>query len=206
MAIARGLQSLHSRDWRVRVRLHVGSWMEIQYSLRSFGIVIPEDYLETRNNGGGSGGSGSAKQDSPSFAQTSIQNSLEEFLRIENEWKEKEAPFCDPTSEVALYPNPQDIIMGKHRSVATSWPGNVAFIEFIKRRAVRYGATTNKFEKRSMAIETLKQLKNEKQVRFLTRKENEGWEVISDEDARLKVSQSLRDEFRKLSKRAITSK
>lgn len=185
--LARTLQSLLSRTARLRVRIHAGSWMEIQYSLRSYGINIAADWLE-----------GEDAKGSP-FSSESIQKASQEYVQTEEEWKRKEAPYCDPASDVALYPNPQDIIMGKNRNVASLWPGNLAYTALIRKQAVRYGAADSNHEKMAIAVDTLLRLKKDR-ARFLARKEDVGWETLSYDDARIKVSQSLRDEYRKMSK------
>lgn len=189
-SLARSHQSLFSRNYRLRARLHVGSWIEIQYSLRSYGINITADWLE-----------GDDVKGSP-FSRETLGCASQEYLDNEAKWTQADAPYCDPTSKVALYPNRQDIIMGKNRTVAWSWPGNLYFDALIRQQANIYGAATNNLEKRRIVQETLQRLELEHNVRFLTRKENIGWEAISTEDARVKVSQSLRDEYRKMSRRA----
>lgn len=183
---ARSIQSLLTRDRRLRCQIHSGSWMEIQYSLRSFGIDIAADWLDGDVQG------------SP-FSSESIRRVSEEYRRIEEERKRAEAPFCDPTSDIALYPNPQDVIMGKNRSVAHSWPGNLAYTAFMRQHAARYGAATTQSEKMEIATKTLEEFKLQHRARFLTRLENIGWEVVPYMESRLKVSQSLRDEYRKIS-------
>ena len=160
--------------------------MEIQYSLRTFGIDITADWLEGDVDG------------SP-FSSESIRQMSEEFRRIEEEQKRVEAPLCDPASDMALYPNPQDVIMGKNRVVALSWPGNLAYTTFIRQNAARYGAAVAKPAKMEVATKVLEEFKTQHRARFLTRLEDIGWEVIPYREARLKVSQSLRDEFRKMS-------
>lgn len=192
-SLARRMQSMYHRKMRLRVRLHVGSWMEIHYSLRSFGIDIASDWLLEE---------GEDVQGNHPFSNAAVQAVSEEFRTMEQEWRQKEAPFCDPSSKFALYPNPQDIIMGKKKSIVLSWPGNLAYNMCIRQLAASYGTARNNLERQMVVKEVLQRMKQDHQARFLSRKENEGWDSLSDDEAVVKVSQSLRDEARKLTRKS----
>ena len=185
--VAKVIQSQLSRTRRIRSRVHAGSWMEIQYSLRRYGIDIGADWL-----GGDVDGS--------PFSTQSIEHASQEYFRMDAAWKRNEAPYCDPSSDIALYPNPQDIIIGKNRHAAMTWPGNMTYKTLVKQYAIAYGLANNTHEKLIIAIETLERLKTHHQARFLTRKEETDWVALSNEEARLKVSRSLRDEVNRVMK------
>lgn len=203
MGVAKSLQSMMHRDRRIRLRLHAGSWMEIQYSLRTFGIDIRVDWLE-----------GDEVKGSP-FSSDSIQEVLSTWRRKEEDQQRSEDAFCEGSAialherrraggdrtgllYVHLYPKPQDFIMGKKRTVAPTWPGNLAYMVLIRQQVQTYQAANSNYEKTVIIIKTLQRLKDDYRVRFLTRIDNGGWEELSDEDARLKIGHSLRQLARKL--------
>ena len=81
--LVRGLQSVFPREWRVRVRVHSGSWQEIQYSLRSHGIDIPGDWMtdDIQNP----------------FSTAQVEKAKTEWLAREAEWREKDEISSDQT-------------------------------------------------------------------------------------------------------------
>lgn len=184
-------QALFSKKNRVRMRLHAGSWMELQYSLRTYGIDIPADPLEAHRT--------PDSLETP-FSRASIDAGIRYRQSLDQEWREREAPYQVFTSRTALYPNPHDYIMGRQHSVTASWPGNVAYNRVIKLHAPRYLAETDKQAKTAISIEVLNTIQSgPKAARFLVRKQM-CWEVLSERRAQDKVSQSLRDEARMLLK------
>lgn len=196
--VARGMQSILNRDRRIRVRLHVGSWMEIQYSLRTFGIDVGADWMESSHSP--TSDAVSAINHKNPFSKDAVRRAWEELQFQEEQRRRFEAPFCEATSPLALYPNPQDIIMGKNKRVGGSWLGNIAFHTLIQQHVAAYGDTRNNREKMLVVTAILQKLKDNL-ARFLVRKEDFGWETLPEEDARMKVSQALRDEIRKMLKR-----
>jgi hypothetical protein len=164
------------KDFRLRHRFHFGSALEIQYSLRTFGINV-EDYL-------------GPDQDS-CFRENNVRY-LQERLRIEEEWRQREEPFTRPTSKIALYPNRNDILLGRHK-VAPTWPGNMMYNKLIDSQAPRYVLANGhaRLEKTLIAWQTIHVLHREYGARFLTRKED-CWEAMEEAEVQPKVSQSLR--------------
>jgi len=108
------LRSVLPKNLRVRLRGHSGSCVEMGDSLRTFGI----DLLNCGIQG--------------------IENDVRKRQQLDEEWRESEAPFCDPTSAIALFPNPQDIILGHKKSVTQTWPGNVVYHRVIDDYSRRY--------------------------------------------------------------------
>jgi len=169
----KSLFGVMTAELRVRHRFHFGSSLEIQYSLRTFGIDI-EGYI------------GSQAEE---FSQASIRRHLEERLRAEEAWRKREEPFTQQTSKVALCPNQNDILLGRNK-FAVSWPGNLMYNKMIESRARRYVAITgqDRVEKTTIALQTIHVLQSDYGARFLNRK-GDCWEAA---EIRPKVSQSLR--------------
>jgi len=176
---------------RMRTRLHFGSPIETEYSLRSFGLDIsrtlyPEGFPSSSNSDDGSN-------------EKRMDDWIEEDIRrrqyFDDEWRRSEAPYRDPSSPVALFPNPQDIIMGRNKTVATTWSGNILYHKVIEQHAHRYmeaqDTGTNWKERTLISIEILHVLPNEYKSRFLNR-ETTRWVVFDDSKAQVKISQSLR--------------
>ena len=163
-------------DLRLRHRCHFGSSLEIQYSLRTFGINI-EDCIGPRKD---------------SYSQENIHKYLERRLPVEEARRRQEEPFTAPTSKIALYPNQVDILLGRHK-VALTWPGNLMYNKLIESQAPRYIAVNgqDRVEKTLIAFQTIHVLQREYGARFLTRKED-CWETTDDAEVQPKVSQSLR--------------
>lgn len=183
-----GITSIYPRDWRVRVRWHVGSWMEIQYSLRTFGIDIPVDCsLHNQEN------------DKSPFSKQAIERQIRSFIESDELWRKSEEKYQHFNSTIAMYPNPQDIITGRNRKVTATWPGNIQLKKLIDSYAPLYLQLEDRREKTEMSSKVLKILQEEHKARFLVRNGDLSyWEALDDEEARLKVGQDLRDESRKL--------
>jgi hypothetical protein len=164
------------QDFRLRHRCHFGSNLEIQYSLRTFGIDIKDCV--------GPGIDAVWKE--------IIQRQWNERLRAEEEWRRKEEPFTRPTSKIALYPNKHDIILGRSK-IAPTWPGNLMYNKLIESQAPRYVSVhgQNRVEKTLIAFQTIHVLRHEYGARFLSRKE-QYWEAAEEAEVQPKVSQSLR--------------
>lgn len=196
--------------------------MELQYSLRTFGIHIPCDPLTTDHS----------SLQSP-FSRASIEQSIQKRQHNDEQWRAVEAPYQDPKSLVALYPNRMDMIMGWQRTITATWPGNLRYNQLIDQFAPLYLAEEARSKKKDVAFRVFQILDGQCSApslrsssfattmpmdasnggsvmeenppaplrsRFLVRKE-ELWEALSDEEAMNKVAQSLRDEARKLGKR-----
>lgn len=157
--------------------------MEVQYSLKTFGVDLP-DCL----NGEGP------------FAPEAIEKELLRWQQVERAWLAVELPYREKTSVTALYPNPQDIIMGKNRKVASSWAGNLFFANVIRMHAHQYMAAKDRFDKIAITYEVMRILNDEHHARFLARKDDI-WETVDSSEAQYKVSQALRDEARRSTKR-----
>jgi len=178
----RGLLPL--RELRMRVRTHVGSPIEIDYVLRTFGIDV-SDILFPQND--------------PLIDNDAVTDSIEadirERQRLDDEWRELEAPYREPTSPIALFPNSQDIIVGRNKAVAKTWSGNVTFRRLIDDNVHRYVEAqvsgTARARKTLIAVEIFCILQNQYKARFLAREETR-WVVVDDVEARKKITQALR--------------
>lgn len=183
--LTRNFQSLLSRNKRIRVRVHLGSWLEIRYSLRTYGIDIWYDFQSRETDN---------RIENP-FSQASIDQKLMNWQTAEEQLRQSEAVCLEPASPTCLYPNPQDILLGKNRRFAATWPGTVGFTNVIHQYAPRYLAAGSKSKKTQISHDVLQFFKTELCARFLMRQETY-WEAVSDADARFKISQALRDESR----------
>jgi len=163
-------------DLRVRNRCHFGSSLEIQYSLRTFGIDI-EGYIGSQ---------------AESFSRASMRCYLEQRLPAEEAWRKREEPFTHQTSKIALCPNLNDILLGRNK-FAVSWPGNLMYNKMIESQARRYVAANgqDRVEKTMIALQTIHVLQSDYGARFLNRKDD-CWEAAEEAEIRPKVSQSLR--------------
>jgi len=114
---------------------------------------------------------------------------------LDDEWRQAEAPYRDPLSPIALFPNPQDIIMGRNKTVAPTWSGNILYHKVIQQHVHRYVEAqdmgSNRIEKTLISIKILHLLQNEYKSRFLNR-EDTRWVVIDNSEAQVKISQTLR--------------
>jgi len=106
------LRRIFSKRLRMRTRLHFGSPVELEYTLRSFGVDVSRCSLAAVNP--------SLDGDADSDYKRMLNECIDEDIRIrqnlDDEWRRSEAPYCDPSSPIALFPNPQDIIMGRNKA------------------------------------------------------------------------------------------
>lgn len=176
---------LFKQHHRVRHRIHLGSSMEIEYLMRTFGVNLTDCLSPNAEEG-------------PLFQE--LEEDIRERIRIDEEWRKSEAPYRDPTSRTALVPNPQDILMGKKSKIAAMWSGNVTYHRIVEQQAYRYVEAQGKdrIDKTLITLETIHVLQNQYQARFLIRKETT-WEVADSADVQIKVSQALRTMARALS-------
>lgn len=124
-----------------------------------------------------------------------IEEDIRQRQQLDLEWQHSEAPYMDPTSKIALFPNPQDIIMGRNKAVAMTWTGNIIYHDVVQRYANRYLETQNgasdRMSKTLISLEILEVLREQYKSRFLIR-EDTRWVMIPDSEAQRKISQSLR--------------
>lgn len=184
-SVFKALWPLLKKDYRLRNRLHFGSGIETAYSLNTFGITL-EDCLDDDHDETASEG-----QNPPGTFDTDIHRRLQS----ESAWLKSEEAFRQPHSPTGLYPNPNDIIMGRNKKVALAWPGNILFRQTIQRKASDYIEARGgvlRYNKTKVALSVLATLKGAPyHCRFLVRGET-CWRVIGDAEARKKISQALR--------------
>lgn len=175
------IRAVVSKNTRVRSRNWYGSTMEIDYHLRTFGIQV-QDCLDP-----------SSPTDAMSYQ--SMTTSIRERQDIEDQCRQSQAPYTNPESPIALFPNKHDILMG-NRMVATTWPGNVQFKRVISEEAVHYMVLTHRTAKTAFAKNVIMLMRTKYQSRFLTRTDTQ-WETMDPAEVLRKVSQAFRDEARK---------
>lgn len=172
--------------------MHYGSPLEIEYALKSYGINLA-GCLELPNGGG-------EQELSGPLSRRELEEHIRRLEENEEEWRQKEAPYRDSSSPIALFPNPQDIIMGKSRKkLAATFPGNLAFNKIIKAQALHYSNEEERGFKTAIVMGVIHHLQNDLGARFLTRKDT-CWEVVDATEVRQKVSQALRDEVKLIMK------
>jgi hypothetical protein len=181
-ATVRNFRNLLQKDFRMRTRFHVGSTLETEYSLRTFGIDI-------------SGGLMMDDENACRSNQEMIEKDIRTRQELDEKWRQSERPYRDPGSAIALFPNPQDIIMGQNKTVANTWPGNNLYHKVIQQHVHRYivaqAAGTKRKDKTLISVEIVHMLQSKYGSRFLARKDTV-WEAIDDFEARKKISQALR--------------
>ena len=167
------------KDFRLRVRLHLGSSLETMYTLRTFGIDMSDWFI----------------MNDEKASSSIIDEDIRKRLELDDRWRLSEAPYRDPSSRVALHPNPQDIILGRNKAVAVTWSGNILYHQVINQHVHRYidaqALGTERICKTLISVEILHILQSNYGARFLTRKDTV-WEAIADDEARKKISQALR--------------
>jgi hypothetical protein len=177
-------RALFKREHRLRTRFHFGSVEGISSSLRTFGIdlgTFSEVGLST----------------SATPVGVAIEADIAKREQFDEWWRQSEAPYKEPTSQKALVPNPHDVILGRNKKIATSWPGNIVYNTLIVEYAQRYVQAQGYFDKTVIALEIIHILQKEYQARFLWRNDI-GWEAFAREWVHQKVSQSLRHSIRRM--------
>jgi hypothetical protein len=184
-AMIRKFRYILRQDFRLRMRLHFGSTLETMYSLRTFGIDVSDWWT---------------MDDKRAFSFI-IDEDIRKRQEREERWRLLEAPYRDPSSHVALFPNPQDIILGRNKAIALTWSGNILYHKVIQQHAHRYidaqALGTDRFCKTMISLEIFHILHGTYGSRFLARKDTV-WEVIDDFEAQKKISQALRALAREL--------
>jgi hypothetical protein len=183
-----------SKYLRVRHRFHFGSQLETTYSLRTFGI----DMGEVPNS------SKSSWSILPGSKVTTIDEYILRRSLAEEQWREKEKVFQEPSAMVALVPNPHDILMVRSK-FAYRWPGNMLYQTMIAQYAPRYidPDSKSRIDKTLLTMEVIHALQNDYGSRFLSRKDTR-WVVAADEAIQKKVNQSLRLEARSTQGKHVT--
>lgn len=135
------------------------------------------------------------------ISRSSMEAEIKKLQAKEEEWRKSEAPYRDPKSKVALFPNPQDVILGRNKKIASTWPGNLVYNRLIEQYGHRYVQAKghDRIDKTLLTVEFIHVLQSEYRARFLVRKETV-WEVASMEDIQVKVSQAMRFQARQLQK------
>jgi len=185
-AFCKALALVSGKDLRMRQRFHHGSIIEVQYALLTFGIDLKDGFIP---------GQGIL---SSQFLDQVIQRRVQQ----EQEIRSQEVSYEQPTSRVALYPNKQDVLMGRFK-LARDWPGNLFLNKLIALQAPRYLEASNasRFEKTVIAMEIVQRIEKDSGGRFLDRSETKGvWEVVDEGVAKEKVSQALRTEANRIKK------
>ena len=179
----RALRPRFKRDVRLRYRFHFGSDLEVDYSLRTFGVYLG-DCLNVNSEIG-------------PMSKAGMQEAIHQFKLTDEQWRQAEAPYLHLSSTVALHPNKEDIILGRSKKIAPTWPGNLNFTKVVKEMAFRYVEAKGKarFEKSNIVQEVIHILSVIHHSRFLARKDTH-WETVDCAEAQQKVSQALRNEAR----------
>jgi hypothetical protein len=122
---------LLSTDIRIRQRFHVGSDLEIQYSLMSFGVQLQSDYSVL--------GQGI-------YGLEHVTSYLQHRREKDNENLRLEAEGVTSRGNL-LFPRKQDVLMGRGRPYQT-WPGNVRLAQLVLEHTDQYTqATEQGFDK-----------------------------------------------------------
>lgn len=189
MSITQRLSSLGKRDYRLRHRFHFGSEMEIQYALRSFGIDMT--HCLDRNSEVGP------------CSRQGMEESIRQRQELEDQWRQRELPYQNQHSAVALFPNPGDIIMGRNKKVALTWPGNINFRQIIEQEYPRYMAAHNSKDRvyaSAVSMDAMQLVQEKYGSRFLERNES-AWSAIDEAEAQKKVSQAFRNLAKEIARR-----
>jgi len=172
-------------DTRLRGRFHRGSPLELNYALRSFGIDLSDHLFQET----------APCSNENEEHDESIKEDIRQRQQLDEGWRQSEAPFRESKSPIAMFPNPQDIIMGRSRTVASTWPGNILYHKLIQEHVHRYTEAqtylSGRINKTLIAVEVLHKLHHDHKSRFLSRDDNH-WTVIDDSEAQVKISQALR--------------
>jgi len=187
------IRSFFPKGARMRWRLHYGSSLEIEYTLRTFGIDVSRELVHDRHH--------IAERENNDDPDKSIEEDICRRQQLDEAWRQSEAPYRDPKSPTALFPNSQDIIMGRNKTVAMTWPGNTMFHKVIQQYVHRYmevqDSVSGRANKTMIAVDILHLLQDQHKARFLAR-EKTRWVVVDDSEARSKISQSLRNMAREV--------
>jgi len=171
---------------RMRGRFHRGSSLELRYALGTFGIDVSRQLFHecTVSSDPQEGGH-----------DESIEEEIRMRRQLDDESWRSEASYRDINSPIALFPNPQDIIMGRNRLIAAKWHGNILYRKVIQQHVHRYidiqATGVERIDKTLISVEILHIFQKQYGSRFLTRNCT-SWSVIDDSEAQTKISQTLR--------------
>jgi len=185
-AVIRRFRRILPNDHRMRLRLHFGSTIETIYSLRAFGIDVSHQLSASQRDG----------NDDSLIPFDGIEESIKKRQQLDEEWRRSEAPYRDPNSVMALFPNPQDVIMGRNRLIAWVWSGNVMYQGVVQQYVPRYAALlssggTDRIEKTLISVEIHHLLRKKYNSTFLERKDDT-WVVVDDAEVQTKIGVYLR--------------
>lgn len=177
-AFQMGTYSVQSEDVRVRLKYHYGSAQEVQYELLTYGVNM----------------SGCLTPGEGRLSAAAGEDYIRERRRIDDGWNAMELPLESPTATFALYPNVNDILMG--RGKYREWSGNQRFSRLVSMFAPRYvdADSKDRIEKTVIALDIIHRLEQEG-IRFLSRTE-EGWDVAHGPAVKDKVSHALRTQVK----------
>lgn len=149
---------------RMRCRFHLGTHMEIIYTLMTFGI--PKEAFPVNFSGG-------------------LRLELHrEFIR-----KMRKADGANERIDRIIVPGTYDVLLGRGKPLQ-KYCGNLNYHYVVEGYHDRYEAAA-KGEKAELAMEIVKKIQSQG-GRFL-KQDNAGWMVIDDEAARYKVSHTFRN-------------
>ena len=158
---------------KLRERVHFGSHLEVEYTLRTFGIDLRD--LETDAS-------------AETFGDEYFEKFLETRRMIEAENKRGDEEREKQTG-VILYPSPMDVLCGRGRPYQ-DFPGNIRVSEMVDEQVPTYLKASERTAKTLIAIGIVKRVQ-EVGGRFLTR-QKDGWKIADEKVARGKISQALR--------------
>ena len=181
-ALIQSLFEAVSNHLQVRHRFHFGSQLETTYSLRTFGIDMGEESNSSR----------SSWSILPGSTVTTMDDYIQRRSLAEEQWREGEQAFKEPSAGVALVPNRNDILIARSK-FASTWPGNMLYHTMITRYAPRYidPDSRSRIDKTLLTMEVIHALQKDHGSRFLSRKDTR-WVVAADTAIQKKVNQSLR--------------
>lgn len=165
-------------DIRMRQRFHVGSDLETQYSLMTFGIKLQDCFALGQGI----------------FGLEHIDSYLQYRREKDREILQQEAAGAT-SAEHLLYPRQQDVLMGRGRPYQT-WPGNIRLTNLVLDHTDRYTqATEQGFDKTTIVSYIVGLVERDNHGYFLQRTDVD-WQKVKEQAARNKVSQLLRAEAR----------
>lgn len=173
----RAVYTLGGRHFRLRSRKHFGSDLEVQYSLRSFGIRLPSNIF----------GNSQGQRN-----QTSINSYLEERRSIESEFfRQEKQDQVGSVQKPYRYPKVQDVLLGRGQPFR-DWPGNRRLASIVAADADGYRSAA-RLDKRILALKIVVLIQMTGQ--FIERTDH-GWVIVNDMVAKEKINQLFRAHVR----------
>ena len=174
MALA---QFVMGREGRLRFRAHHGSHQELHYSLLSFGIQA------TKRAGFPIGLDGV-------FDATCHRQWLEEQRKIENQC----VILVEEGSTIGA-PRHTDVLCGRGRPYQEH-PANILLGDLVLEREISY-RSLKRGGKSELCHQIMSLMEVRYRTRFIRRRGDGVWEVVSKDDAKEKISQAFRNMFKK---------